>query len=69
MARKKVYKEISVFGSIFDIFNHFGFILFTLACIFPFYYLFINTISDNELVARGVINFLPQGIHVKTILP
>lgn len=68
MARKKVYKEISVFGSVFDIFNHFGFILFTLACIFPFYYLFINTISDNELVARGVINFLPQGIHVKNYI-
>ncbi len=36
---------------------------FTLMCIFPFYYLLINTISDNDLVAAGKINFLPRGIH------
>ena len=41
------------------------FILFTFICVFPFYYLFINTISDNSLVAGGQINFLPQGIHFK----
>ncbi len=39
------------------------FSLFTLICIFPFYYLFINTISDNDLVSRGLINFIPKGIH------
>ena len=39
------------------------FSLFTLLCIFPFYYLFINTISDNDLVSAGAINFYPQGIH------
>jgi len=37
--------------------------LFTLLCIFPFYYLFINTISNNQLVSAGLINFYPQGIH------
>ena len=36
---------------------------FTLLCIFPFYYLFINTISDNTLVSKGLITFLPRGIH------
>ncbi len=41
------------------------FILFTFICVFPFYYLFINTISDNSLVAGGQINFLPQGIHFR----
>ncbi len=49
---------------IFSIINYTVFALFTLACIFPFYYLFINTISDNELVLRGVINFVPRGLHV-----
>lgn len=47
----------------FHVINYAVFILFTLACIFPFYYLFINTISDNSLVARGMINFVPRGIH------
>ncbi|MBD5455232.1 MAG: carbohydrate ABC transporter permease [Lachnospiraceae bacterium] len=37
--------------------------LFTLACVLPFYYLFINTISDNDLVAKGMIVWLPKGIH------
>ena len=41
------------------------FVLFTFICVFPFYYLFINTISDNNLVAGGRINFVPQGIHFK----
>lgn len=53
---------------IFDIFNHLFFIVFTLSCIFPFYYLFINTISDNDLVRRGVINLFPVGIHFKNYL-
>jgi len=41
------------------------FILFTFICVFPFYYLFINTISDNNLVAGGQINFIPRGIHFR----
>ena len=37
--------------------------LFTLLCIFPFYYIFINTISANDLTARGLITLIPRGIH------
>ena len=48
---------------IFNIFNYIFFSAFTLTCIFPFYYLFINTISDNDLVVKGLINFIPRGIH------
>ena len=47
----------------FNIVNYTVFILITLACIFPFYYLFINTISNNELVRLGKIQLYPQGIH------
>ena len=39
--------------------------LCAIVCISPFYYLFINTISANDLSARGVILFWPQGIHFK----
>ncbi|MBQ8281393.1 MAG: carbohydrate ABC transporter permease [Lachnospiraceae bacterium] len=49
---------------IFNIINYTFFIVFTISCIFPFYYLFINTISDNDLVAKGLINFIPKGIHI-----
>jgi multiple sugar transport system permease protein/putative aldouronate transport system permease protein len=63
---KKSIRKKSV--SIFNIFNYIGFFLFTFLCIFPFYYIFINTISDNDLVARGVINFVPRGLHVKNYI-
>ncbi|MBQ7359221.1 MAG: carbohydrate ABC transporter permease [Lachnospiraceae bacterium] len=48
---------------LFNIINYTFFIVFTLCCIFPFYYLFINTISDNSLVQKGMINFIPRGIN------
>ncbi len=47
----------------FNVINITVFALFTLLCIFPFYYLFINTISDNSLVSANQITLLPQGIH------
>lgn len=46
---------------LFNILNGLIFIGFTIICVFPFYYLFINTISDNDLVKRGLINFIPKG--------
>lgn len=48
---------------LFNVLNYLVFGIFTIACIFPFYYLFINTISDNDLVVKGMINFIPRGIH------
>ncbi len=56
-----LFSQQPLFDSLVIIF----FVLFTFICVFPFYYLFINTISDNNLVAGGQINFLPQGIHFK----
>ena len=53
---------------IFDVINYTFYIAFTLTCIFPFYYLFINTISDNELVRKGQINFLPVGLNINNYL-
>ncbi|MCH5271707.1 MAG: carbohydrate ABC transporter permease [Lachnospiraceae bacterium] len=49
---------------VFNILNYTFFIVFTISCVFPFYYLFINTISENSLVSRGAINFIPRGIHL-----
>lgn len=49
----------------FDIFLCIVYGLFTIACIFPFYYIFINTISDNNLVATGRITLIPKGLHLQ----
>ncbi len=53
---------------VFYILNYTFYILFTLSCIFPFYYIFINTISDNDLVKKGAINFIPHGINISNYL-
>jgi len=53
---------------VFNIINYIFFTIFTLSCLFPFYYLFINTISDNTLVSKGLINFIPQGFNIDNYL-
>lgn len=60
MGRKK---KCTVGEITFQILNYLIFGLFTLICVLPFYYLFINTISDNSLVSKGMILWLPKGIH------
>lgn len=57
-------RKASVSGRIFDICNYVFFGMFTLLCIYPFYYIFINTISDNTLTARGQVLFYPMGVHL-----
>ncbi len=64
---KKIYKT-KPGDIVFNILNYVFFILFTLTCIFPFYYLFINTISDNDLVKRGLINFYPKGLNINNYI-
>lgn len=49
---------------IFNILNYAFYTIFTISCIFPFYYLFINTISDNDLVRKGQVALLPKGINL-----
>ena len=58
-------KEIraSLGSRIFDVCNYLFFGIFTLLCVYPFYYIFINTISDNTLTARGQVLFYPIGVH------
>lgn len=52
----------------FDLINVLLLTVFTLICVFPFYYLFINTISDNALSARGLIILLPKGVHFENYI-
>jgi ABC-type glycerol-3-phosphate transport system permease component len=37
--------------------------LFSFLCVYPFYYIFINSISANDLSDKGKVLFLPLGIH------
>ncbi|MBW7453671.1 carbohydrate ABC transporter permease [Paenibacillus sepulcri] len=47
----------------FHTLNYLVFAILALLCIFPFYYLFINTISNNDLSSRGLISFYPRELH------
>lgn len=76
-SKKKSAKDISDTTShiklsagdiVFSIINYTFFALFTLSCIFPFYYIFINTISSNELVTRGAITLLPKGLTISNYI-
>lgn len=60
---KKRIKHNKPVDIVFYVFIYTFFTLFSLLCILPFWYLFINTISNNDFVKQGVIIFLPKGIH------
>jgi len=53
---------------VFNVINITIFTIFTVICIFPFYYLFINTISNNDLVGKNMITLIPEGIHFSNYL-
>jgi putative aldouronate transport system permease protein len=66
---KKLHaKKLHINDIIFNIINITIFLVFTFICVFPFYYIFINTISDNEMSAAGKILFYPKGIHFKNYI-
>ena len=58
----------SIGYTLFDILLYILYGIFTIACIFPFYYIFINTISANNLVSVGRITIIPKGIHFQNYL-
>ncbi len=41
---------------------------FAFVCLYPFYYIFINSISNNDLSQRGKVIFLPKEIHFKNYI-
>ena len=67
-AEKPRMKKLKAGETIFNVVNHLVFGIFTLLCIYPFYYLIINSISANDLSANGMINFLPKQIHFQNYI-
>ncbi|MCM1329040.1 MAG: carbohydrate ABC transporter permease [Ruminococcus sp.] len=53
---------------VFSIINYAFFAIFTLSCIFPFYYIFITTISSNEYINRGAVTLLPKGLTLSNYM-
>lgn len=61
-------KKMSASDVAFNVLCGILFALFSVICIFPFYYLFICTISDPSLVEVGKIVFLPKGVTLKNYI-
>ena len=57
-ARKRQGSDILMDAAIYLLF-----FIIALLCAYPFYYIFINTISSNALSEKGKILFLPAEIH------
>jgi len=62
MAKKKIIQQ-SKWDPLFNIINYTIFTLFMLICLYPFYYVFIATISANNMVDSGKVMFFPIGVH------
>ena len=60
--RKK--KKISGADAVFNVFNYAIMLLLMFICIYPLYYVFIYSISDPDLAAKG-LTFLPKGITIE----
>lgn len=63
VGKKPKQNQIAISDILFNVFNYSLLGIVTLLCIYPFYYLIINSISSNVLSANGEINLLPRGIH------
>ncbi len=59
-------KKIPLSGSdiTFNVVNYAVFGILTILCAYPFYYLIINSISNNTMSANGLINIIPMGLHL-----
>lgn len=51
--------------TLFDLCNTAVFLVIAFICIFPFYFMFINTISDPSEITRGNVTFYPVGIQFR----
>ncbi len=64
----KKRKPVSGKDRAFNIVNYTIFAILTVICVYPFYYLIINSISANDLSANGFVNFLPHKIHFQNYM-
>ena len=60
--------QTSIADKIITVLIYIFYSLFALICIYPFYSIIINTISANDISAKGDIIFLPQQIHFQNYI-
>ncbi len=60
---KKHRKKQDPVDIVMSVITYIVYTFFAFVCVYPFYYIFINTISSNDLSARGKVTFWPKEIH------
>ncbi|MCL6457189.1 MAG: carbohydrate ABC transporter permease, partial [Gorillibacterium sp.] len=60
-------KRLKLGDASFHIINYLVFIMFMLLCIYPFYYILINSISNPDEIINGVY-FYPKGLTLDTYI-
>lgn len=66
--RHNKIKKHSLSDIVLDTVNYLVFSLFAFVCVYPFYYIFINTISNNKLSEKGDIVWIPKEIHMQNYI-
>ncbi len=67
--KKRKIRQKRSFGDILiSVITYLLFAAFAFICIYPFYYIFINTISSNVLSQKGQIIFLPKELHISNYI-
>lgn len=68
MVKKRKRQKQSLADIVISIIIYVFFGAFAFICVYPFYYIFINTISSNELSQKGLIIFLPKAVHLQNYI-
>jgi len=63
--KRKSHIKRSFGDQVINVITYFVYAIFAFVCVYPFYYLIINSISANNLSERGKVLFYPMEIHFK----
>lgn len=64
----KTKMQVSATDKLISVTIYILFSLFAFVCVYPFYSIIINTISANDLSAKGEIVFYPKGLHFQNYI-
>ena len=62
---KHAIRDVSLGDRIMVVLTYIVYGAFAFICVYPFYYIFINTISNNKLSEKGAVIWYPIGLHLK----
>lgn len=63
--KKKNKQKLSLEDKVIEIISYIIYTFFSFVCVYPFYYIFINSLSANDLSERGKVLVWIKGFHLK----